>query len=76
MAAAGRNGPHGGPFIWLLHVESLIEDPEQLDTFLPGVSGVWGFKTPDYCCDVSSRHHSINRAFKEQTPTHSWQKQI
>jgi hypothetical protein len=41
---------------------------------LPGVRGVWGFKTPNYCCNFSSWHHSINRAFKEHTPTHSWQK--
>ena len=27
MAAAGRNGPHGEPFIWLLRVGSLIKDP-------------------------------------------------
>jgi hypothetical protein len=42
--------------------------------FLPGASGIWGFKTPNYCCDVLSRHHSINRAFKEHTPTRYWQK--
>jgi hypothetical protein len=77
MAAAGRNGPHGEPFIWLLRVGSLIKDtPSNWICFLPGVRGVWGFKTPDYCCDVSLRHHShsSNRAFQEHTPTHSWQK--
>jgi len=68
MAAAGRNGPHGEPFIWLLRVGSLIKDPpSNWIHFLPGVRGVWGFKTPEYCCDVSSRHRSINRAFKEHT---------
>jgi hypothetical protein len=77
MAAAGRNGPHGEPFIWLWRVGSLIKDPSSnWIRFLPGVRGVWGFETPDYCCDVSSQHHSIIRAFKEHTPTHFWQKQI
>jgi hypothetical protein len=47
MAAAGRNGPHGEPFIWLLRVGSLIEDPlSNWIHFLPGVRGVWGFKHP------------------------------
>jgi len=48
MAAAGKNGPHGEPFIWLLRVGSLIKDtPSNWIRFLPGVRGVWGFKTPD-----------------------------
>ncbi len=76
MAAAGRNGHHHEPFIiWLFCVRSQIKDPpSNWMRFLSGVRGVWGFKTPDYCYDVSLRHHSINRVFKEHTPTHSWQK--
>ena len=47
MAAAGRNGPHGEPFIWILRVGSLIKDtPSNWICFLPGVRGVWGFKRP------------------------------
>ena len=76
MAAAGRNGTHNESCIWLLCVGSLNKDlPSNWTRFLSGVKGVWGFKTPDYCFYVSSRHHSINRAFKEHTPTHSWQKE-
>ena len=57
---------------WLLRVGSLIKPPpSNWIRFLSGVRGVWGFKMPDYCCDISSWHHSINRAFKEHTPTHS-----
>ncbi len=77
MAAAGRNGHHGEPFIWIQRVGSLIKDPRPRSNwihFLPGVRGVWVFKMPNYCCDFSSRHHSISRAFKEHTPTHTWQK--
>ena len=60
---------------WLLRVGSLIKTPpSNWIRFLSGVRGVWGFKAPDYCCDISSWHHSINRAFKEHTPTHSCQK--
>ncbi len=38
--------------------------------------GVWGFKTPDYCCDVSSRHCSINWALKNTHPLTPGKNQI
>jgi hypothetical protein len=42
--------------------------------FFARSEGCLGHKTPDYCCNFSSWHHSINRVFKEHPPTHPLEK--
>ena len=77
MAAAGRNGPHGEPFIWLLRVRSLIKDtPSNWICFLPGVRGVWGFKRP---ITAATFHRGITSEigrFKNTHPLTPGKKQI
>jgi hypothetical protein len=77
MAAAGRNGPHGEPFIWLLRVGSLIKDtPSNWIRFLPGVRGVWGFKRPITAATFHRDITSVIGRFKNTHPLTPGKKQI